>query len=165
MKYIDAKIVFSEVPDEITLAISISGCPGTCEGCHSPWLRENKGTVLDTHTLFTLILENIGISCVCFMGGDAEPDVIYELSEFIKTNFTGIKIAWYSGKEKLEDNNILEYLDYLKLGPYKKSFGPLSSPTTNQKFYKVIHTSASSTTLTDITYKFWKETKNENSSM
>ena len=38
MKYIDTKIVFSEVPDEITLAINISGCPIHCADCHSKYL-------------------------------------------------------------------------------------------------------------------------------
>lgn len=27
MKYVDTKIVFQELPNEITLAINISGCP------------------------------------------------------------------------------------------------------------------------------------------
>lgn len=38
MKYSDAQVVFAEVPDEITLAISISGCPNRCPGCHSQHL-------------------------------------------------------------------------------------------------------------------------------
>ena len=55
MKYADSKVVFSEVPDEITLAISISNCPGTCKGCHSPWLREDIGEPLTVIALYELL--------------------------------------------------------------------------------------------------------------
>ena len=47
LKYVDTKIVFREVPDEITLCINISNCPCHCKGCHSPYLAEDIGTVLD----------------------------------------------------------------------------------------------------------------------
>ena len=33
------QVVFEEIPDEVTLAIEITNCPGMCVGCHSPWLR------------------------------------------------------------------------------------------------------------------------------
>ena len=42
-KYIDARVTFSEVPDEISLCISITGCPYRCFSCHSPHLREDIG--------------------------------------------------------------------------------------------------------------------------
>jgi predicted enzyme involved in methoxymalonyl-ACP biosynthesis len=46
LKYVDTKVVFVEVPDEITLAISISGCPCFCEGCHSAYLAKDIGKEL-----------------------------------------------------------------------------------------------------------------------
>ena len=58
LKYVDSKVVFSEVPDEITLAISISNCPGTCKGCHSPWLREDIGESLTVIALYELLEKN-----------------------------------------------------------------------------------------------------------
>ena len=43
LKYLGYSIVFQEVPDEVTLAINISGCPHKCEGCHSKYLWEYDG--------------------------------------------------------------------------------------------------------------------------
>ena len=34
LKYVNTGIVFQEIPDEVTLAINISGCPCHCPGCH-----------------------------------------------------------------------------------------------------------------------------------
>ena len=46
MKYVDVKEVFAEIPDEITLAISISGCPIHCPGCHRQYLWADVGEPL-----------------------------------------------------------------------------------------------------------------------
>ena len=40
LKYVDTKVVFAEVPDEVTLAINISNCPCHCDGCHSEYLAD-----------------------------------------------------------------------------------------------------------------------------
>lgn len=165
MKYSDIKVTFSEVPEEVTLCISISECPGTCDGCHSPWLRDNTGESLTKVSVYELLESNKGVSCICFMGGDGDIESLCPLVEWTKKNYPEIKTAWYSGLEELKDNKILQHLDYLKLGSYKKELGPLNSPTTNQRFYQVIHTPVPSTILVDITHKFWKEAKDENSSL
>lgn len=67
-----------------------------------------------------------------------------------------IKVGWYSGRQELPDKIDLDNFDYIKLGPYNKSLGPLNSRTTNQRFYKVFHFSNGASKLIDITYKFWK---------
>lgn len=161
MKYADAKVVFSEIPDEITLAVSISGCPGTCKGCHSPWLREDKGEELDRASLYKLIEDNPGISCICLMGGDQNTAYLMTVFYWLKTRHPELKTAWYSGLDKLDDTSILKYLDYLKIGPYREDLGPLSSPATNQRFYKIIHTPIPSTLLVDQTHLFWKKDSSE----
>ena len=43
MKSASHAICFQEIPDEISLSFAISNCPNNCEGCHSPWLREDCG--------------------------------------------------------------------------------------------------------------------------
>lgn len=161
MKYVDAKVVFSEIPDEITLAVSISGCPGNCEGCHSPWLKEDKGEELNRDSLYKLLKSNKGISCICLMGGDQNTSYLVGILHWLKTRYPEIKTAWYTGMDKPDNISILKYLDYLKVGPYKKERGPLNSPTTNQRFYKVIHTPVPSTILVDITHEFWKKDSSE----
>ena len=35
IKYVIDEVVFREFPDEVTLALNISGCPNHCPGCHS----------------------------------------------------------------------------------------------------------------------------------
>lgn len=156
LKYVDAKVVFVEVPDEVTLAINISNCPCQCKGCHSSYLAQDIGTELTFNEVRKLIKKNSGISCIALMGGDAEPDKVNTLASFITNHYNSIKVAWYSGRQELSNSIDLFNFDYIKLGPYKEESGPLNSRTTNQRFYKV-----SGRELVDITSKFWKyETEN-----
>lgn len=152
LKYVDAKVVFAEVPDEVTLAINISNCPCQCKGCHSSYLAQDIGTELTFNEVRKLIRKNSGISCIALMGGDAEPDKVNTLASFITNHYNSIKVAWYSGRQELSKDINLEYFDYIKLGPYMEEFGPLNSRTTNQRMYKVHDCE-----LEDITSKFWKE--------
>lgn len=153
LKYVDTKVVFSEVPDEITLAVNISGCPCHCKGCHSAYLAEDTGNELNTTVLDELVKDRIGISCISFMGGDANPGEVEKLAKHIKEYYK-FKVAWYSGRESITIN--LDNFDYIKLGPYKEECGPLNKETTNQVFYKVVHMSSGENRLFDITYRFWR---------
>lgn len=150
LKYVDTKIVFQEIPDEVTLAINISNCPCQCKGCHSSYLAQDIGTELTFNEVRKLIKHNSGISCIAFMGGDSEPERINALASFV-TNHYQLKVAWYSGRQELSKDIELRNFDAIKLGPYIEELGPLSSRTTNQRFYRV-----EKGVLTDITNKFWK---------
>lgn len=156
LKYVDTKVVFAEVPNEITLAINISGCPCNCKGCHSSYLAKDIGEPLDLQHLTNLIDSNKGITCVCIMGGDANPSEVDDIAQDIKEYYPELKVGWYSGRQELDEDIELGNFDFIKLGPYKEEFGPLNSRTTNQRFYKV-----SDGELINITSKFWKhETEN-----
>ena len=148
LKYTETAVTFAEVPNEISLCVNISGCPNKCPGCHSPYLREDIGKPLDWGSLNALININTGITCVVFMGGDAQPKAIDNLA--YKARRHGLKTCWYSGNEELSDEISLGNFDFVKLGPYIEKFGPLDKPTTNQRFYKVIGDK-----LEDITHEFW----------
>ena len=150
LKYVDAKVVFAEVPDEVTLAINISGCPCNCRGCHSSYLAKDIGEPLDLQHLTNLIDSNKGITCVCIMGGDANPDEVDDIAQCIKEYYPELKVGWYSGRQELSKDIELSNFDIIKLGPYKEEFGPLNSKTTNQRFYKV-----SDGELVDITSRFY----------
>lgn len=152
LKYVDTKVTFSEVPDEISLCINISNCPCHCKNCHSSYLADDIGNPLNKLVLSKLLEDNKGISCVSFMGGDSDTTHITALASWVKTH-TNLKVAWYSGKQELADivSKHLLWFDYIKLGPYKEEFGPLNSKTTNQRFYKV-----NGKELVDITYKFYR---------
>ncbi len=147
IKYYDYAVVFQEIPDEITLAIEITNCPHRCPECHSPWLRDDSGVILDYEALAKLIEENKYITCICFMGGDANHKEIADLSEFLHMT-TDKKVAMYSGDEDI-DSLLVDVLDYYKVGPYIKEKGPLTDPNTNQRLYLIKNKE-----LIDITYKF-----------
>ncbi len=138
MKYVDTKIVFQELPNEITLAINISGCPCACIGCHSSYLSQDIGESLTKEALQQLIRKNKGITAILFMGGDANPAYINKLAEYLYHNYPNLKIGWYSGRDKLSEEIKLDFFHYIKLGPYISSKGPLNNPNTNQRLYQVV---------------------------
>lgn len=154
LKYIDTMVTFSEVPDEISLCINISGCPNRCTGCHSSYLWEDYGEPLDLMHLTDLIDTNKGITCICLMGGDQDPAEVDYIAEDIKMYYPKLKTAWYSGKQELSKDVDLENFNFIKLGPYIENRGPLNNSNTNQRFYKV-----EGGKLKDCTYLFWRNDK------
>ena len=96
-----------------------------------------------------LIEEYNGITCVGFMGGDNDHLTLAKLFKYVKQEF-GLNVGWYSGKEyKVEQIGLesvdfiyniynipnQQYIDFLKIGPYKQECGPLDSKTTNQMYF------------------------------
>ena len=150
LKYVNAMVTFSEVPDEISLCIEISNCPCHCKNCHSSYLAQDIGEPLDLQHLTNLIDSNKGITCVCIMGGDADPSEVDDIAQDIKEYYPRLKVAWYSGRQELSEDINLEFFDFIKLGPYIEELGPLNSKTTNQRFYLV-----EDGKLIDMTEIFW----------
>ena len=155
LKYVDSKITFTEIPDEITLCINISNCPCHCEECHSSYLAEDIGKSLNLEALTNLIDSNNGISCVCIMGGDANPSEVDDIAQDIKEYYPELKVAWYSGRQELSKEIELENFNYIKLGPYIKDKGPLNCRTTNQVMLE-IDVIQGKVFKKDITAKFWR---------
>ena len=155
LKYVDSKVTFTEIPDEITLCINISNCPCHCEECHSSYLAEDIGKSLNLEALTNLIDSNNGISCVCIMGGDANPSEVDDIAQDIKEYYPELKVAWYSGRQELSKDINLENFDYVKLGPYMKDRGPINCKTTNQVLLE-IEVVQDKVFTKDITAKFWK---------
>ena len=156
LKYAYVKEIFEEIPGEITLGVSITGCQIRCPGCHSRELWENKGEVLDVEALCGLLNQHRGITCLCLFGGEHDIDSLTELFMYAHKR---VKTAWYCGldlipKDKLD---IVQYLDFLKLGHFDIELGGLDSPTTNQRLYKIEHQGDGNYWQTDITHLFWKK--------
>lgn len=152
LKYLYCKEVFREVPNEITLGISISGCTIHCEGCHSKELWKNKGTPLTIEEIDNLLNEHKGVTCICLMGGEHNIDALIEL--FMYTH-KKLKTAWYCGLDVIPKDKIgiLEYLDYVKIGHYDHKLGGLDSINTNQRFYeRMLNSNIKG--WADVTYKF-----------
>ena len=160
MKYYNAMVVFEEIPNEITLAINITNCPCHCKGCHSKFLWEDVGTELTIDELDRLVGKNDGITTVCFMGGDAEPEMINKMAEYVH-EVKQLKVGWYSGMDEYYKNVEFNWFDYIKLGHYDEEFGALNKPTTNQKLYKLTHKiledDVKKIEFEDITHLFWKK--------
>lgn len=138
MRYSVSRIVFQEIPNEISLALYITGCPLRCPGCHSSeFWNEKKGGVLSTEILQSLIKKwNQYITCVLYLGGEWEYQELAQQLNWIKAQ--GYKTALYTGLEYHQVPSILiPQLDYLKYGPYIEKLGPLSSPHTNQRLINI----------------------------
>ena len=162
IKYIpeDTQVTFAEIPDEITLCINLSGCPHRCIGCHSPYLRKDIGEELTNEVLHDLIKKNPGVTCVCFMGGDRDKDRLVELAKDVVNE--GLKTAWYSGETDIDMGEFGWFFDYIKVGPYVESLGPLDNPHTNQRLYKIGRLYNQGRIISeDITNKFWKYGNNQ----
>lgn len=162
LKYLNTMVTFSEIPDEVTLCINLTNCPYHCPDCHSKELWEDVGEWLSVGKLIDLVEANKGISCVCFMGGDSNLEELYNLFKFIPMLYKQLKIAWYTGRNDIPKD--MPPIDYIKIGPYRKEYGPLNNPNTNQRFYiRTKHLNklnVSDNMYYDITDKFWNNDSN-----
>jgi len=159
LRYVNTQVTFSEVPDEIALCINLSNCPIHCKGCHSQYLWNDVGTELTEQNLEDMIKQNMGITCICFMGGDSDPELVNEFSKYIHSHYV-LRTAWYSGRDFIPSTTELDF-DYVKVGPYKQECGPINDPNTNQRFYargSVMHKmDANPNMFYDMTNKFWNK--------
>lgn len=157
LRYANYSITFQEVPNEISLVLNITGCTHHCDGCHSDYLAQDFGNYVDDDLPALLDRYKGMITCVCFMGGDQAIDNLREWLERIKEEYD-LKTCVYSGTDDIDTfDNCLDYLDYLKIGPYRKELGGLDNPNTNQKFYIVVKDEDTEINLFDITLAFIKK--------
>lgn len=142
-------VCFEEIPNYISLGLSISNCLGLCEGCHSPELRKNIGIELTNNEVDNLLKKNKGVNCVLFLGEGNDKNALLEIIKYIREKHNTLKIALYSGRNKIE-SELEGLLDFIKIGPYIAKYGPLNKETTNQRLYKIENGEK-----IDITEKFW----------
>ena len=155
LKFVSYDIVFQEIPDEVTLAVNISGCPNGCPGCHSPYLWRDEGRLLVPEEVEALLEQYGGsVTCLCFMGGDGAPGEVAALARWLREAYPGLRTAWYSGRSRLPEEVDAGLFDYLKLGPYVERCGGLRSRTTNQRLYR-IRGERGGVCMEDITARFW----------
>lgn len=129
------QIVFQEVPDEISLAFSISGCQIGCKGCHSKETWNPYYGNLFNENDFKKEIEKYKnmVSCILFYGGEWNESLINYILIAKKEDF---KIALYTGME-LENikDDIKKNLNYIKTGKYIQKVGGLKNENTNQNMY------------------------------
>ena len=133
---ISPSIVFQEVPDEISLCFSITGCKVGCKGCHSTELwQESYGIPLTNINFITWLKKYTKlISCIVFFGGEWQETALIE--KLIIAKNLGLKTCLYSGQKHI-NINISQHLNFLKTGSWNAELGGLDSPITNQTFRNV----------------------------
>jgi anaerobic ribonucleoside-triphosphate reductase activating protein len=136
MRFYDFRVVFQEVPGQISLCFNICGCPLRCKGCHSPLLwKETNGEILTDNTFKRMIHKYKGYAtCVLFMGG--EWHLLELISKLKIAKSEGFFTCLYTG-EKTLNNDLLNELTWVKLGPWIKDRGGLENPKTNQRFIQI----------------------------
>lgn len=136
MRCVDFQIVLQEVPGEISLCFSISGCSLKCEGCHSTFLwRKENGTLLSQNLFRKYLLEYQNMAtCVLFMGGEWYQEKLVDLLKIAQAE--NYKTCLYTGEDQVAIE-ILSQLTWVKTGKWIKALGGLDSPATNQRFIEV----------------------------
>jgi anaerobic ribonucleoside-triphosphate reductase activating protein len=130
------KVVFQEVPDEVSLAFTVTGCPHACPGCHS---QETWDPMLGTPLTPSAFIDQLHryqglITCVLFFGGEWQPKQLIKL--LLITQNAGLKTCLYSGKKQLS-STLTRHLNYLKLGSWQSDKGGLESIDSNQIFIQL----------------------------
>ena len=150
MNYAYIEIGMIEIPSEIALCIGITGCTIHCKGCHSPELHDpDYGSPLTEEVyLDTLKKYKNKCTCICFMGGEWYQEELIKYLQIAKDE--GFLTALYTGQNWVA-YDIMEWLDFIKVGPYIESLGGLADRTTNQRFY-YRHNGE----LLDYTSQFWR---------
>lgn len=154
IKYVPqlTSVVLEEIPDKLSLAVEISRCRGNCPGCHSPFLQTDIGQELTPEVVDRLLSDNFGTDCFLFLGEGQDPEALVDLSSYVRSK--GLLTALYSGRADVEDV-IWENFDYVKVGPYVESLGPLNNPSTNQRLYRVSRGPHGEIVRQDLTSRFW----------
>ena len=136
MYYYDFQVVLQEVPGEISLCFSISGCNIQCEGCHSPFLwKEGNGSLLTNEVYMSILNQYQNLAtCVLFMGGEWHLEELIAMLQLAKNK--KYKTCLYTGEENISEV-LKSHLTFLKTGKWKQELGGLESRTTNQKFIEV----------------------------
>lgn len=136
MKFVDFDVVFQEVPNEISLCFSISGCKIQCKDCHSPklWNVDNGEELTLTKFSEFLIRYEHYATCVLFMGGEWFEEELCLMLQLAKRK--GFKTCLYTGLDDVSEV-LKSELTWLKVGKWVSALGGLNSPQTNQKFIEV----------------------------
>ena len=133
MNFYAFDVVLQEVPGEVSLCFSITGCPLRCKGCHSSHLwKAGSGKPLTKEIYLNYLDRYNGLaSCVLFMGGEWHRTELMLLLDAALEK--GYQTCLYTGEEKI-DNELKSKCTWLKSGPWIQELGGLDSKHTNQKF-------------------------------
>ena len=95
-------VVFEEIPDKISVAINITNCQNNCIGCHSKFLKNNMGEILDEKEIDKIMKRENGVDCFLFMGEGNDIPRLIELNNYVKDTYN-IETGIYSGSEDVPE--------------------------------------------------------------
>lgn len=138
---VDTGITFSEIPNHIAFYVEIGECTQKCRGCHSPELCCAVEEKTDLEDLLYMAEEAVdkGANAILLLGGTSNSLNIRELLLIIDALADIAPVCLYSGVDTKELNDYIAFnsnLTWIKTGSYKEELGGLSSPMTNQRFYR-----------------------------
>ena len=152
LKYTEVALSHREVPGEVSICIYISGCLNRCTDCHYPELQQaDYGDPLSFYYSDIIDLYLRQATCVCFLGeGSCSAEDVDALQRYAAyARDKGLKTCLYSGRD-VDIEPWMYCFDYVKLGSYQPTLGPLDSPTTNQRMFR-----KGTNAFRDITNLFW----------
>lgn len=138
LRYHLEDVVWLEVPGEVSLTYLITGCPLRCKGCHSAatWKVGTGEPLTPEHFASRLQRYRHLITCVLFMGGEWLSEQLLPLLQ--QAREAKLKTCLYTGLEHDQvPHELLPWLDYLKVGPWRPECGGLDNPNSNQRFIEL----------------------------
>lgn len=134
-------ITMNEVPDKVAYFIELGACTQRCKGCHSKelWEEVKEPTSLDVLLADADEAIDKGANAIVLMGGTCNGLSTEELFTILQALSEIAPTCLYSGSDDEKLNRFFAAetsITWIKTGSYKEELGGLSSPTTNQRFYR-----------------------------
>ena len=135
LRFVHEDVVWQEVPNEVSLAYTIAGCPLRCPGCHSTYTwNPQQGETLSPAYLQQRLADYAGLlSCVLFFGGEWQAAALLDCLHTARA--AGLKTCLYTGLEEAPAA-LLPELTFVKTGAWRRERGGLDCPDTNQRFIR-----------------------------
>lgn len=140
---VSSGITMNEIPGRIAVYFELGNCTQGCPGCHSPHLAVQQCLAITPIEELEDIAETQatkGANAIVLMGGTTNGISKRDLITLLQRLSCVLPVCLYSGSDDEErDKNIAHKsgTTWLKTGSYQEERGGLSSPTTNQRFYKL----------------------------
>lgn len=122
--------------------VYMQGCNIMCDECHNEkTFPIEGGEAIDVLELISILVKNINNKKITLSGGEPtlQMNALYEMLEILVTY--KFNICLYTGCEYNEiPIKLLHYLNYIKVGPFKKELKCLDQAyigSTNQRFIKL----------------------------
>ena len=140
---VSSGITMNEIPGRIAVYFELGKCTQGCPGCHSPHLSEQQVLAITPLEELESIAETQatkGANAIVLMGGTTNGISDDDLITILSTLSCILPVCLYSGSDDAEHDKTIAQksgVTWLKTGSYQEERGGLSSPSTNQRFYKL----------------------------